>query len=206
MDNGVGQIMSAEEINSTFESEWVLVGDPEVEENLIVKRGKVLWHGRDKDDLSRKMKELQPRSAAILYTGKMTEEQALNPEGQSATYVQYSHARATRVLEKAPAEMLPQPGARYDFGRQELHETALLELIAKLPEEVSRAADAYKPVIIAMYCFELADAFNTFYHNSPILKAPTEEQVRARLALTAAAKQTIANALGLLGITAPDIM
>jgi arginyl-tRNA synthetase len=57
-----------------------------------------------------------------------------------------------------------------------------------------------------MYCFELADAFNTFYHNSPILKAPTEDQVRARLALTAAAKQTLANALGLLGITAPDIM
>jgi arginyl-tRNA synthetase len=133
-------------------------------------------------------------------------EQALNPESQSASYVQYSHARATRVLEKAPAEMLPQDGARYDFTRQELHETALLELIAKLPEEVSRAADAYKPVIIAMYCFELADAFNTFYHNSPILKAPTEAQVRARLALTAAAKQTLANALGLLGITAPDIM
>lgn len=77
MDNGVGQIMSAEEINSTFASEWVLVGDPEVEENLVVKRGKVLWHGKNKDDLYRKMKELQPRSAAVLYTGKMTEEQAI---------------------------------------------------------------------------------------------------------------------------------
>ncbi|HEX9989401.1 MAG TPA: hypothetical protein VGE45_13115 [Chloroflexia bacterium] len=74
MDNGVGQIMSVEEINSAFESEWVLVEDPEVEENLIVKRGKVLWHGKDKDDLYRMMKELQPRSAAVLYTGKILKE------------------------------------------------------------------------------------------------------------------------------------
>lgn len=133
-------------------------------------------------------------------------EQALNPESQSATYVQYSHARATRVLEKAPPDMLPKEGEHYTFSEQTLPETALLELIAKLPEEVARAADAYKPVIIATYCFELADAFNTFYHNCPILKAGSEVLVRARLALTASAKQTIENALGLLGIEAPEIM
>lgn len=133
-------------------------------------------------------------------------EQALNPESQSATYVQYSHARATRVLEKAPLEMLPKVGKQYDFSLQTLYETTLLEQIAKLPEDVMRAAEAYKPVTIATYCFELADAFNNFYHNCPILKAPTEELVRARLALTAAARQTLANALGLLGIEAPEIM
>ena len=93
-----------------------------------------------------------------------------------------------------------------DFSAQTLPETALLEMIAKFPEDVSRAAEAYKPVIIATYCFELADAFNNFYHNCPILKAPSEELIKARLALTAAAKQTLANALGLLSIEAPDIM
>ncbi len=133
-------------------------------------------------------------------------EQALNPESQSATYVQYSHARATRVLEKAPAEVLPQPGQHFNFREPNVYETNLLEQISRLPEEVARAAESYKPVIIAMYCFELADAFNNFYHNCRILNAGTEEMIRARLALTAAAKQTIANALGLLGITAPDMM
>jgi arginyl-tRNA synthetase len=133
-------------------------------------------------------------------------EEALNPERQSATYVQYSHARATRVLEKAPPELLPSADQQYDFASPTPYETRLLEMIARLPEEVARAADNYKPVVIATYCFDLADAFNNFYHNCPILKAPTEEQVKARLALTAAAKQTIANALGLLGIEAPDIM
>ena len=135
-----------------------------------------------------------------------TWDQALNPESQSATYVQYSHARATRVLEKAPADALPSPTKTYDFTGVSVEEAALLELVAKLPEEVARAADAYKPVIIATYCFELADAFNTFYHNSPILKAPTPELVRARLALTASVKQALANALGLLGIQAPEMM
>jgi arginyl-tRNA synthetase len=133
-------------------------------------------------------------------------EQALNPESQSASYVQYSHARATRVLEKAPQEMLPQPGQTYSFSDPTLHETNLLEVVARLPEEVRRASDNFKPVTIAMYCFDIADAFNNFYHNCPILKAGTEEQVRSRLALTAAAKQTIANALGLLGIEAPEMM
>src|SRR5207237_2105849 len=131
-------------------------------------------------------------------------EEALNPESQSATYVQYSHARATRVLEKAPADALPGLGGNYDFSALTLYETKLLELIAKLPEEVMRSAEDYRPVPIATYCFDLADAFNNFYHNCPILRAGSDELVRARLALTAAAKQTIHNALGLLGITAPD--
>jgi arginyl-tRNA synthetase len=133
-------------------------------------------------------------------------EQALNPDTQSASYVQYSHARATRVLEKAPAEMLPKPGEKYSFSNPTLPETNLLEMIARLPEEVGRASDNFKPVIIATYCFEIADAFNNFYHNCPILRAETEELVRSRLALTAAARQTIANALGLLGIEAPEMM
>lgn len=133
-------------------------------------------------------------------------EQALNPEGQSATYVQYSYARATRVLEKALPDMLPREEMHYSFVEMELAETNLLEMIARFPEEVQRAAETYKPVGITTYCFELADAFNSFYHNCPILKAPTRERIEARLALTAAAKQTLANALGLLGIEAPEIM
>jgi arginyl-tRNA synthetase len=133
-------------------------------------------------------------------------ERALDPDSQSASYVQYSYARATRVLEKAPAELLPKPGAQYSFAELSNQETALLETIAKLPEEVERAAEAYKPVIIATYCFEMADAFNNFYHNCPILRAGDDNQVRARLALTAAARQSLANALGLLGIDAPEMM
>ena len=119
-----------------------------------------------------------------------------------AVFARPRHPRAR----KGPPSFLPRPGEHYDFKNPELQETNLLELIARLPEEVARAAEAYKPVIIATYCFEMADAFNNFYHNCPILKAGSDEKIRARLALTAAAKQTISNALGLLGIKAPDMM
>ena len=73
----MGEIMTAEEINARFESEWVLVADPETEENLTVTRGKVLWHGKDKSELYRKLNEFDPRYAAVLFTGAISKEEAL---------------------------------------------------------------------------------------------------------------------------------
>lgn len=75
----MNEVMTAEEIKSRFDSEWVLVGDPETEENLVVRRGTVLWHGKDREELNRKMEELSmPFSLAILYTGRVI------PEGTEA--------------------------------------------------------------------------------------------------------------------------
>lgn len=66
----MSQVMTIEEINSQFDSEWVLVSEPEVEENLLVKRGEVVWHGKDRSELDRKVEELpEPFNIAILYTG-----------------------------------------------------------------------------------------------------------------------------------------
>ena len=64
------EVLSIEEIEARFDSEWVLVEDPEVDEHLKVLRGKVLWHCKDRDELYSKMKELRPRHSAILYFGK----------------------------------------------------------------------------------------------------------------------------------------
>jgi hypothetical protein len=63
--------MTAEEINSSFDSEWVLVADPETDANLVVKRGRVIWHGKDKDELYRRMAELKPPKSAVLFTGNL---------------------------------------------------------------------------------------------------------------------------------------
>ena len=66
----MGQVMTIEEIKAQFESEWVLVSEPEVEENLLVKKGLVVWHGKDKDELDRRIGEMEtPFNLAILYTG-----------------------------------------------------------------------------------------------------------------------------------------
>ena len=66
----MAEIMSIEEINARFDSEWVLIEDPETTELFEVKRGKVLWHSKDRDEVYRKAMELRPKHSAFLYIGK----------------------------------------------------------------------------------------------------------------------------------------
>ena len=84
-------------------------------------------------------------------------------------------------------------------------EIQLIDTISRFPGEVQRAAEEYKTLHITNLAFELARDFNDFYKQCPVLKA--EPGVRQyRLRLVAAARQTIANALNLLSIEAPDVM
>jgi len=71
------EILTLEEIHSRFASEWVLVGDPELTESLVVIRGTVLWHSPNRDEVYRKAHELRPRHSAILYTGTLPDETAV---------------------------------------------------------------------------------------------------------------------------------
>jgi hypothetical protein len=73
----MNEVMSLVEIRERFDSEWILVGDPETTESLEVTKGKVLWHSKNRDEVYRKARELSPRSSAILYTGKIPEEGAI---------------------------------------------------------------------------------------------------------------------------------
>lgn len=66
-------VMTLSEIEARFDSEWILIGDPVTNEALDVTRGRVLWHGKDRDEMYRKAVELRPTRFAILYTGKMPE-------------------------------------------------------------------------------------------------------------------------------------
>ena len=62
------------EMRDRFPGEWVLVGNPETDENLQVIAGNVLWHSKDRDEVYRKARELRPKHSAILYTGALPEE------------------------------------------------------------------------------------------------------------------------------------
>ncbi len=134
-------------------------------------------------------------------------EEALSFDGHAAPYIQYAHARASRILEHAgeTETSLLQELEGLDFGALQPEELSLLQTIASLPEEIQRAAEEYRPLLIASYAYELAKRFNDFYHACPVLVSP-EPTRTARLALTAATRRTLANALGILGIAAPEQM
>jgi arginyl-tRNA synthetase len=127
---------------------------------------------------------------------------ALDFNGQAAPYIQYAQVRANSILRRMEGP-LPDPIALdYDLAPTEIE---LVDVISRFPDEVQRAADEFKTLQITNIAYNLARAFNEFYNQCPVLKA--EPETRAfRLRLVAAAQQTIANSLELLGIIAPDVM
>lgn len=129
-------------------------------------------------------------------------ESALDFNGQGAPYIQYAHVRANSILRKAGGDLPASAMPTYTLDPKEV---ALIELLAAFPQVVQRAASEYRTLLITTHALELAGAFNDFYNACPALTA--EPPVRAfRLRLIAAAKQTLANSLALLGIQAPAVM
>lgn len=119
-------------------------------------------------------------------------------------YIQYAHARAVSVLTRWGGD----PGllAQADVSRLvSPHELALAKRLDGYPEVVETAARELAPHHIAYYLRDLAGDFHTYYNAEQFL-VEDEATRLARLALVAAARQVIANGLGLLGVSAPDKM
>jgi arginyl-tRNA synthetase len=120
--------------------------------------------------------------------------EALDFERQSGPYIQYAHARACSILEKAGTFT-----ECYDLETDQ--EIALAKQIAKFPSVIEKVVAELHPHILATYARELADTFNTFYHYEQVLKS--EGQVRERrLTLVRAVQNTLKEALETLGIDA----
>jgi arginyl-tRNA synthetase len=129
-------------------------------------------------------------------------ERALDFEAQSAPYVQYVHARC-RGIESEAEGTEPELDVSALSGDAE---RKLLATIARFPGVVEAAAEAHEPHRIATYTREIADRFNRFYRECPVVTADDERTRAARLALVVAARHTVANALDILGVDAPDSM
>jgi hypothetical protein len=71
------EVLTIAQIEAQFDSEWILVGDPQTNEALEVQSGKVLWHSKDREEVYRKAVELRPGRSAMLYTGKMPKDTAV---------------------------------------------------------------------------------------------------------------------------------
>jgi len=133
--------------------------------------------------------------------------EALSFDGRTGPYIQNAHVRANSILKKANvAGQLSDLGpSTFDFEFTK-HEIELIEQISRFPNAVQQAANEYRPLVMAAYAYDLANAFHSFYHAVPVLQSEDENIKSARLRLVAASKQTLANALRLLDIKAPDVM
>ena len=128
---------------------------------------------------------------------------SLSLEGDTSPYIQYTHARASRILEKSDRT----PTIDVDFSLlKDKSELDLIRNIGLFNLQVRDAASNLSPKVIARYCYDLAVAFNSFYEKSKVLGLGDVELENSRLCLVNSFKIVLEKSLDLLGIKAPDRM
>ncbi len=120
-------------------------------------------------------------------------------------YVQYAHARIASILRKAGEAGLA-AAASIDGLLAGEPEAALVRVMTRFPEVVEDAVRAEETQGITAFATELATQFHAFYRDARVIDAGDPHRSAGRLALVTATKTTLANALGLLGISAPESM
>jgi len=128
---------------------------------------------------------------------------SLSLEGDTAPYIQYAYARASRILEKSGIS----PTTNVDFSLlKEKSELNLVKTIGLFNLQVRDAANNFAPKVIARYCHDLAVAFNSFYEHVKVLDSDNDELKSSRICLVNSFNITLEKALELLGISAPNRM
>jgi arginyl-tRNA synthetase len=122
--------------------------------------------------------------------------ESVSLEGNSGPYLQYAHARARSILQKAAADSVIEDGL-------EAGERTLARKIGEYAEVVEQATAELMPHHICSYLYELAQTFNRFYEHNRVIDDPRQA---TRLGLVAAYADTLRNGLTLLGIASPDKM
>ena len=129
--------------------------------------------------------------------------ESIDFNGNTGPFIQYTYARIQSVLRKADAADLTADITAVEPNEKEID---LIQRLADFASAVSDAGRSYSPALIANYVYELAKAYNQFYHDYSILKE-SDASVRAlRLQLSATVAQIIKRGLSLLGIEVPNRM
>ena len=127
---------------------------------------------------------------------------SLSLEGDTASYIQYAYARASRIIEKS--NLTPNFDAKFEL-LQDQYEAGLIKSIGKLDLAVQDAANNLSPKVIAKYCYSLAVSFNAFYEHVRVLDAEPD-LLNARICLVSAFQNCMQKALDLIGINTPARM
>jgi len=130
--------------------------------------------------------------------------ESIELQGNTATAIQYCHARIKSILRTAIEQGIPYQTLEIST----LHplEKAIIKIINQLPSKIQEAAKEYSPAVIANYCYDLTRTYNSLFAELSILKANTEEEKHFRIRLSETTGRTLAYAMGLLGISVPERM
>jgi arginyl-tRNA synthetase len=123
-------------------------------------------------------------------------------QGHTGPFIQYTHARIRSVLSRV--ESSDNANSRVPALFPE--ERDLILLLNQFPDTIEQAAKGHNPAAVANYAYEVAKAFNKFYHERSILQAEDEQTKQFRLQLSAASAHVIKKGMGLLGIEVPERM
>ena len=129
-------------------------------------------------------------------------EEALNFEGNTSPFIQYSHARACSILSKKQDEIENIDPTLLDHESEE----NLIKMLAKFPLIIEESCNGCKPHNIPAYLFEMASQFNKFYRDCPVLPEKNIDIRKGRLSLVDATRIVLKNGLDILGIIAPKEM
>lgn len=127
--------------------------------------------------------------------------ESIELQGHTGPFIQYTHARIKSVLSRGVECQLAQLPTNLNAVERDL-----IILLSQYPEAIAAAAKDFNPAMVANYIYEVAKAYNKFYHDLSILQAETQDLKNFRLQLSASTAQVIARAMQLLGIQVPERM
>ncbi|MBA2746765.1 MAG: arginine--tRNA ligase [Flavisolibacter sp.] len=128
-------------------------------------------------------------------------EESIDFHGFTGPFIQYTHARIKSILRReSPAEN------QFEATPLLKLEKELLLMLEQYPVVLKQAADEYNPSVIAIYCFNVAKTYNSFYTEHSVLNAESEEKKQLRLMICQLTANVIKHSMGLLGIRVPEKM
>jgi arginyl-tRNA synthetase len=129
-------------------------------------------------------------------------EESVDLHGFTATHIQYTHARIKSILRKEKAE----PTYKLQSGELTAKERELIILLEQFPTILEQAADEHNPSVIAIYVFNIAKTYNTFYAEHSVINAESPEKKQLRLQLSELTANIISLGMQVLGIKVPERM
>jgi arginyl-tRNA synthetase len=132
--------------------------------------------------------------------------ESIDFNGNTGPFIQYTHARIRSVLRKAAEAGIDYSGNAGNGAALSGDETNLIKMLTDFPTTVALAGENYSPAMIANYVYELAKAYNGYYHDHSIMREENHAVRAMRLSLSEQVARVIKSGMRLMGIEVPERM